>query len=97
MLAPAEMRGKLSGLFTMSESLGRVLGPAGFANMFAWSISSSSPAWVDYHFVFFASSIIMVLVSFLAWKTVTDENMSNENLSSGVNGPVAVGPTTRKQ
>ena len=47
-----DMRGKMSGVFYMSESLGRFLGPAGAATMFAWTISPSSCEWVAYHFLF---------------------------------------------
>lgn len=83
-IVPAEMCGKLSGLFTSSESFGRFIGPAGFAVVFAWSISTSAPDWVDYQFVFFGGALAMLIVTFLAWETVTDENMAHKGQSSDV-------------
>ncbi|CAM9609748.1 unnamed protein product, partial [Laminaria digitata] len=72
-MVQANMRGKLGGLYYTTESLGRFIGPIGFANMFAWSISPSSFDWVDFRFVFLMSAIAMVVITILAWGTVTDE------------------------
>ena len=41
-MVPAGMRGKLSGLFSMTENLGRFLGPPVYATAFALSISPSA-------------------------------------------------------
>lgn len=71
----SDMRGKMAGLYNMTESLGRFLGPAGFATMFAWSIAPNSYDWVDYHFVFLLAAFSMAFVSVLAWGTITHENM----------------------
>ncbi|CAM9485595.1 unnamed protein product, partial [Laminaria digitata] len=71
----SNVRGKMAGLFNMIESLGRFLGPAGSATMFAWSISPSSYDWVDHRFVFFLAAVSMALVAVLAWGTITHENM----------------------
>ena len=70
-----DMRGKMSGMFNMTESLGRFLGPAGFATVFAWSISPSSYDWIDHRFVFFAAAITMAIVAVLAWGTITHEHV----------------------
>lgn len=74
-MVQADMRGKLGGLYYTTESRGRFIGPIGFANMFAWSISPSSFDWVDFRFVFIMSAIAMVVITILAWGTVTDENV----------------------
>ena len=71
----SDMRGKMAGLYNMTESLGRFLGPAGFATTFAWSIAPSSYDWVDYHFVFLLAAVSMALVAALAWGTITHEHM----------------------
>lgn len=73
------MRGKLGGLFNTAESLGRFIGPAGYAVVYAWSVSPSTldafGGWVDYRFVFYASAAALALVAVLAWKTLTTENL----------------------
>lgn len=75
-MVPSVMRGKLAGLFSMSESLGRFICPMGFATMFAWSISPSSFDWVDHKFVFCFAALSMTVVAVLAWGTITHENMT---------------------
>lgn len=73
------MRGKFGGLYNTVESFGNCIGPAGFAILYAWSISPSGSAskfgWVDYHFVFFTSAAILVVCAVLAWRTLTHENI----------------------
>ena len=76
-MVPSVMRGKLAGLFSMSESLGRFVCPVGFATMFAWSISPSSYGWVDHKFVFCFAAFSMTVVAVLAWGTITHENMTS--------------------
>ncbi|CAN0484099.1 unnamed protein product, partial [Scytosiphon promiscuus] len=56
-VVPPDLRGKLSGLYNTIESFGRFLGSAGFASIFAWSISTSSPEWVNHTFVFFGTAL----------------------------------------
>lgn len=75
-MVPSVMRGKLAGLFSMSESLGRAICPVGFATTFAWSISSSSYDWVDHKFVFLFAAFSMTVVAILAWGTLTEQNMT---------------------
>lgn len=70
-----DMRGKLGGLYNMSESLGRFLGPVGFATLLAWSISPSAGHWVDHQFVFLVAAVSMTLIAVLSWSTFTPENM----------------------
>ncbi|CAN0090137.1 unnamed protein product [Ectocarpus sp. 4 AP-2014] len=78
-LVPSRMRGKLGGLYNMAESLGRFLGPAGFAVSYAWSVSPSSSAagldWVNFRFVFWASAVLLAMCAVLAWPTLTAENL----------------------
>ena len=69
----ADMRGKLSGMFNMASSFGRAIGPAGFAVIFAWSISPSAYDWVGHEFLFFMAALAMALVSAMAWRTITEE------------------------
>lgn len=59
--------------------------------MFAWSISTSSPGWVDHKFVFFGTAFSMVIVSILAWTTITDENMTHKERESWVDSVVVRG------
>ncbi|CAM9856631.1 unnamed protein product, partial [Ectocarpus sp. 12 AP-2014] len=78
-LVPSRMRGKLGGLYNMAESLGRFLGPAGFAISYAWSVSPSSSAagldWVNFRFVFWATAVLLAMCAVLAWPTLTAENL----------------------
>eukprot|EP00752_Nemacystus_decipiens_P005837 g5273.t1 len=73
------MRGKLGGLYNTAESFGNCVGPAGFATVYAWSISSSGRAsaygWIDYHLVFYASALVLLVCASLAWRTLTHERM----------------------
>eukprot|EP00903_Cladosiphon_okamuranus_P022385 g20588.t2 len=65
-LGPPRTRGQLCGLVMTAESIGRFLGPAGFAIIYAWSISPSGSAsvdgWVNHNFVFCASAVILAIV-----------------------------------
>lgn len=76
--APPSLRGKLSGLYLTMQSLGRTIGPACWAVMFAWSISHPSRNYpcVDFHLVFNFSAFIMLLVVVLSWKVLTEEYMT---------------------
>ncbi|CAN0329539.1 unnamed protein product [Pylaiella littoralis] len=78
-LVPTYMRGKLGGLYNTAESLGRCMGPAGFAVTYAWSISPSARdaygGWVNYRFVFCASAVILAFCTVLAWGSLTDKNL----------------------
>eukprot|EP00903_Cladosiphon_okamuranus_P010936 g10328.t2 len=76
-IVPQHQRGKLSGLFMTFESLGRFTGPASFSEVFAWSISPSSPLWVDHRFAFFLPAAIMAAVVALGWHTFTAETLEN--------------------
>lgn len=82
------MRGKLGGLFNTAESLGRFLGPAGYAITYAWSISPSTHeaygGWVDYRFVFYASAAALAVVAVTAWGTLTLETLINRPESKDV-------------
>ena len=89
----ANMRGKLGGLFIMAESLGRFLGPAGYAVAYAWSVSPSAHqvfgGWVDYRFVFYASAVIIALAGKLAWGSLTAENLMKPEREDGVSPDMA--------
>lgn len=74
-LVESSMRGKLAGLYNAVESLGCFLGPLGFANVFAWSISPPAPDWANHRFVFYAAAFGIAVVAFLARGTITDETM----------------------
>ncbi|CAM9917810.1 unnamed protein product [Sphacelaria rigidula] len=76
---PPRLRGKLSGLILMAESVGRTVGPAGWAIMFAWSVSASgknSPVG-GFRFVFTVSAILMGVVAVMGWKALTEESMTH--------------------
>eukprot|EP00752_Nemacystus_decipiens_P004106 g3756.t1 len=78
-MVPSRMRGKLGGMFNTAESVGRFIGPAGFAVAYAWSISTSGSAsaygWVNHNFVFYTSAVVLSLCAALAWPTLTAENL----------------------
>ena len=74
-IVSGHQRGKLSGLYSTAESLGRCLGPVTYAILFAWSISSSAPGWVDHRFVFYLCAVVMLGVTALSWSTLTAENL----------------------
>ena len=82
------MRGKLGGLFSMTESLGRFLGPAGYAVSYAWSISPSGIQ--DHNFVFFVSAAMLALCAVLAWPTLTAENLMKKDNNEERDERVAV-------
>ncbi|CAM9212872.1 unnamed protein product [Ectocarpus sp. 12 AP-2014] len=75
-MVPQHQRGKLSGLFMTSESLGRFVGPASYSNIFAWSISPPAQGWVDYRFVFYISAGVMAAISALGWKIFNSEALA---------------------
>lgn len=92
----ADMRGKLAGLYNAAESFGCFIGPVASANVFAWSISPSSYYWVNHHLVFLAAALSMVVVTILAWGTLTEENiMSSSESSDAVNVSVSWADETR--
>ena len=74
-MVPAEMRGKLGGVFNAAEYVGRCIRPATCATAFAWSVSPSAYLWVYYRFLFYASAALMAAVTVVAWRTLTMENI----------------------
>lgn len=72
-IVPLDQRGTFSGLYNTSESLGRFIGPAGYAMTYALSISHVAEKWIwmDHHFIFYVSAMIMMVVSFVGWWTLT--------------------------
>lgn len=50
------------------ESIGRTIGPAGFAVTYASSISSAAWNWVDYHFLFYVSAAVLGMAAVLGWQ-----------------------------
>lgn len=93
-IVPQAQRGKLGGLFMTAESLGRFLGPASFSSTFAWSISTSAPGWIDYHFVFYLSAAIIAAVLALGWRTFTLEALTkpaDRSAGRSAGGSAAVG------
>ncbi|CAN0354461.1 unnamed protein product [Ascophyllum nodosum] len=72
-IVPPHHRGKLSGVYNTAESLGRLIGPVAYSTTYALSISRSALeiAFMDYHFVFYASAALMALLTGLAWRTMT--------------------------
>eukprot|EP00752_Nemacystus_decipiens_P004783 g4354.t1 len=85
-LVASDMRGKLGGLYNMFESVGRFLGPAGFATTYAWSVSPSSPDLVNFRFVFYAAAAILAAGAILAWGTMTTENLTRNDEDKGEEG-----------
>lgn len=78
---PVEMRGKVGGIFAVSGSLGRVLGPAALSNLLAWSLHakplSGRDNWlVNYHAVFVVEMVLMVVVIVLGRKAFTLESLT---------------------
>lgn len=78
---PPHLRGKLSGLFLMSQSLGRTIAPVAWATMYAWSVSTSPTggatiALVDHRFVFNVSALLMTVIGVLSRRTLTAETMT---------------------
>lgn len=88
---PPHVRGQLSGLYLMSQSLGRTIGPAAWATMYAWSVSTAPTGGaliplVDYRFVFNISALLMGVVGVMVRRTLTTETMTIV-----VDGPPVVG------
>eukprot|EP00752_Nemacystus_decipiens_P005351 g4852.t1 len=90
---PVESRGRIGGIFSMSASLGRVIGPAVLSSLLAWSLHADPPGhgddhWlVDYHAVFVAEMVLMVVVTALGRKSLTlDAEGSHETSGSGSSG-----------
>lgn len=80
---PPQHRGKLSGLYNTAENLGRFVGPVGYSSIFAMSISrlarggevedESQMSWLDHHFVFYASAVMLTLLAGVGWRALTSE------------------------
>lgn len=78
--APPRLRGKLSGLFLMSQSLGRTIGPVTWGLMYAWSISPSGGGrlpFIDHRFIFTLSAILTAFVAALGCRVLTEESMTH--------------------
>lgn len=62
----------------MSGSLGRVIGPATFSSLLAWSLESTDARGgvVDYHVVFVLAAILMVVIILLGRRSFTLESMT---------------------
>eukprot|EP00903_Cladosiphon_okamuranus_P010938 g10330.t1 len=80
---PVEMRGKVGGIFAVSGSLGRAIGPAALSNLLAWSLHANPSTtaggnnWlVDYHAVFVVEMLLMVVVLVLGRKALTLESVT---------------------
>ncbi|CAN0447881.1 unnamed protein product, partial [Ascophyllum nodosum] len=76
----ADHRGKLAGLYNTSESLGRFVGPVMYSTTYALSISpwTQNHPWMDYHFVFYVTAVMMALLAVVGWKTLTPEVLVKE-------------------
>lgn len=85
-MVQADMRGKLAGLYNAAESFGCFLGPVASATAFAWSISPGGYVWVDHRFVFLAAAGCLVIVTVLAWGTLTEENIMSSAVPKGTIG-----------
>lgn len=90
---PPRLRGKLNGLFLMSQSLGRTIGPVAWALMYAWSISPSGGGnipLVDHRFIFIVSAMLSVVVVLIGWHSLTEESMTHvvEDPLSGPSMPL---------
>ena len=79
---PVKTRGKVGGIFAVSGSLGRVIGPAALSSLLAWSLHANPPGGgdntglVDYHAVFVVETLIMVVVIVLGRKALTLESLT---------------------
>lgn len=80
---PIETRGKVGGVFAVSGSLGRVIGPAGLSSLLAWSLhdkplrgGGANNALVDCHAVFVVEMVLMVAVIALGRKALTLESLT---------------------
>lgn len=84
----------MGGLYNTAESLGRFLGPAGFAVTYAWSISTTGVAgsqdWINHRFVFYGAAVLLVLCAAMAWSTLTHENLMKGEEREGAGGDVVV-------
>ena len=76
----ADHRGKLAGLYNTSENLGRFVGPVMYSTTYALSISpwTQNHPWMDYHFVFYVTAVMMALLAVVGWKTLTPEVLVKE-------------------
>lgn len=75
---PPRLRGKLSGLFLMAQSIGRTIGPVLFATTFAWSISPEARGLplVDHRLTFTMAACLIGSVAVLGIRTLTTETMT---------------------
>lgn len=93
---PPNQRGKFGGLFITAESIGRFMGPAGFSNMYAWSISPSAKS-LGYRFVFVLAAIFMGVVGLMGWRILSAENLPGPTAKVAGSDPTAgIGSTERK-
>lgn len=80
---PVEVRGKVGGIFAVSGSLGRTVGPAALSSLLAWSLHANPSTsgggnnrLVDYHAVFVVEMVLMVVVVVLGRKALTLESLT---------------------
>ncbi|CAN0413405.1 unnamed protein product [Pylaiella littoralis] len=79
---PVKMRGKVGGVFAVAAAVGRVIGPAAFSSLLAWSLNvapgrgRSINVLVDYHALFVVLMVLMVVVIMLGLKALTLESLT---------------------
>jgi len=59
--APSEQRGSVNGLSMVVGSIGKAVGPALGANLFAWSVTSGLPFPLDYGFTFYFTAVVAAI------------------------------------
>ncbi|CAM9164870.1 unnamed protein product, partial [Hapterophycus canaliculatus] len=71
---PVTLRGKVAGFFAISASLGQAIGPASFSCLLAWSLGSNK--LLDYHAMFVALMVVMVVAIAIGRQSLTLEALT---------------------
>ena len=93
----SQQRGAVNGLGMVVGSMGKAIGPAIGAVMFAWSLSEGGgQPPLDYGFTFYVCAIIGALACGMSYALPTSLNTKLEKAESdsGTDGPVALGAGT---
>ncbi len=77
--APSAQRGSVNGLSMVVGSIGKAVGPAVGANLFAWSVTSGLPFPLDYGFTFYFTAVVAVLALGMSFWLPHELNFKFEN------------------
>lgn len=90
----ADRRGKMTGLVMTAESFGRFMGPAGFAVVYAWSISPAVERipFMNFRFIFFVPALAYLTCGIVGWRSLKAVLSRTSGARGGAGGRIGVPP-----